>query len=557
MAGQKPYVGFVPCLTPLRWQPSNLRLGNLDRSLELLLGLQRVSVDAVHTVLGCFMWLASLWRGAMSIPHDTYTFVRSLEGQKATLWKGVRSELEMMRGILPLLYADLARRPVSVVLAQDAAAPEEKLYGADHRHFGAFALAAMVPQFAEIKAVMANIQLVGRANAVPTPIGTERAPLGLAPDIPLLQRTTLPQSWFEAGGPLWRILLARRWRWSIEIVVGEMLALVAWLNILIWVSVAAVRRREVLAITDNSAVAALVARGRSPRYDLNMPLRRLAGVCALLDLVVRAPWADTAHQPADGGTRAVGDAALQTGPVSWKVRNTIIDINPISNHFVTVMREKGLECIKGNALRWNDSNVRRSTLRILESGKMIIALWNLSSKCEGGYLHTIVTGIRVAYRAGASIVIWGLAGHEAWSHTELWEALDEAGADTFISDLCMFTSVHKIRIRVAGTAHHLRSLCRRCVGSRKCTRTGRAHVSALLSCRAPPLNEPVCDHGRSDAWSLGEIVCTIAPYMAELAVSILERGDPLEAGANRHGRATAPGFAPRDAEDLHRRLEGI
>jgi len=534
-----------------------LRLGNLDRSLELLLALQRVSVDAVHTVLGCFMWLASLWRGAMSIPHDTYTFVRSLEGQTAPLWKGVRSELEMMRGILPLLCADLARRPVSVVLAQDAAAPEEKLYGVGHRHFGAFALAAMVPPFSEIQAVLANIQLVGRANAVPTAIGTERAPLGLAPDIPLLQRTTLPQTWFENGGPLWEILLARRWRWSIEIVVGEMLALVTWLKILIWVSAAAVRRKEVLAITDNSAVAALVARGRSPRYDLNMPLRRLAGVCALLDLVVRAPWADTAHQPADGGTRSVGHAALQTGPVSWKVRNTIIDINPFSNHFVTVMRDKGLECIKGNALRWNDSSVRRSQLRILESGKIIIALWNLSSKCAGDYLHTIVTGIRVAYRAGASVVVWGLAGHDAWSHNELWEALDEAGADSFVSDLCMFTSVHKIRIRIAGTVHHLRSLCRRCVGSRKCSRTGRAHVSTVLSLPAPPLKEPLRDHGHSDAWSLGESVRNIAPHIAELAIGILKRGDPLDAGANRHGRALAPGAIPRDAEDLHRRLEGI
>ena len=67
----------------------------------------------------------------------------------------------MTRGILPLLYVDLARKPVSVVLAQDAAAPEEKLYGADRRRVGAFALAAMVPPPAEIKAVLANIQLVG------------------------------------------------------------------------------------------------------------------------------------------------------------------------------------------------------------------------------------------------------------------------------------------------------------------------------------------------------------------------------------------------------------
>jgi len=175
-------------------------------------------------------------------------------------------------------------------------------------------------------AVLAELETVGRPSVVPIALGGVRMPLGRAPEMPLLQRTMLPERWFGTGGLEWHIVLSRKWRRAIEIVNGELLALAVWMKVLLLIVSGALFRAEVLALTDNSAVAALVARGRSSRFDLNVVMRRLMAIQAVRNFLLRAPWVDTAHQPADSGTREGTDGTLYQGPVVWKPRRVLLFI---------------------------------------------------------------------------------------------------------------------------------------------------------------------------------------------------------------------------------------
>ena len=100
--------------------------------------------------------------------------------------------------------------------------------------------------------------------------------------MPLLNRTRLPRSWFTDEGR-WVLLRSKRWHRPLKIGQGEFKALVAWAAVLTRCEELA-RRMEVLDLTDNTGVAGIKVRGRSPRYPLNVEARHIAAAELLLDM---------------------------------------------------------------------------------------------------------------------------------------------------------------------------------------------------------------------------------------------------------------------------------
>ena len=85
-----------------------------------------------------------------------------------------------MQAALLYVFADLSRRVAPVALAQDAACPsagEKPLPGAPH---GAFCLAIATPPAAELAAVLAEVDNVGRASLIPDPLGSSMRRFGNA-----------------------------------------------------------------------------------------------------------------------------------------------------------------------------------------------------------------------------------------------------------------------------------------------------------------------------------------------------------------------------------------
>ena len=70
------YIGFTPCRSPLRVEPAHEEIGGLDRLLEWLLPRDYVDVDVFHTCVSIYIWMALVWRPALSVLHASFNLVR-------------------------------------------------------------------------------------------------------------------------------------------------------------------------------------------------------------------------------------------------------------------------------------------------------------------------------------------------------------------------------------------------------------------------------------------------------------------------------------------------
>jgi len=77
----------------------------------------------------------------------------------------------------------------------------------------------------------------------------------------------------------------------------------AWARVL--ARVEELQDHECLLMGDNAGSAAMVARGRSSRFNLDIVMRRILCCAICANCRFRVPWVDTHHMPADGGTREV------------------------------------------------------------------------------------------------------------------------------------------------------------------------------------------------------------------------------------------------------------
>ena len=136
----------------------------------------------------------------------------------------IRSELYLMKAMLPFIFCRLSRPKAGVVLCQDAAGANKAEPG---RHgelkFGAFCLAmGSFPQ-QEIQRVIDDVRATGKARVLPAVGGGDvQHGVGLLQE-PLVARTRLPKHWFEQDGA-WNMVLARRWRRPMSIYDGELRA---------------------------------------------------------------------------------------------------------------------------------------------------------------------------------------------------------------------------------------------------------------------------------------------------------------------------------------------
>ena len=107
----------------------------------------------------------------------------------------------------------------------------------------------------------------------------------------------------------WQVLSAGRWKYRDHITLGEARAHVRIVQAL--ASKAEAHRHRILALEDNMATAASMAKGRSPAIALNFFCRRRAAVALAAEILVTAPWVETSVMPADGASR---DRTSPPGP---------------------------------------------------------------------------------------------------------------------------------------------------------------------------------------------------------------------------------------------------
>ena len=198
-----------------------------------------------------------------------------------------------------------------------------------------------------------------------------------------------------------------------------MRALHIWTTILL--SVPSAVQREIIAITDNTAVAGISARGRASVGNLNRLMRKVAAVVFYLGSKLFAPWLDTYHQPADGGTRAI-EGVLQTGPVQWAPRDygAMLGAGDRELEIAFISENMKIRNLTDVIINYHDRRTVRAHIRELESGNHAGVVINLGSTIwDDQQLGDLALGMRVAYSVGTYIIVWGPALHPGWGNEDL------------------------------------------------------------------------------------------------------------------------------------------
>ena len=539
------YIGLELRHTPARWIPAGERLAVISAVLCVLASRRWIPLDAMRTALGQFVSLALLWRPALSIPQASYRFVNQCVG-KAMVWPSVRLELQQMHNVLPLLVYDIGAPACELVLSQDAAGPTE-----DGCPTGAFCIGCSAPPLDQIEAVLARREVRGRKHIAPdaAPIELRHGPSGLegrwtsmsdgsqvakepstdpTSDVVLaiphdrewipLVRTVLPSSWF-ASAQQWELLLARRWRKSVHINVGELRASTTWIKI--FCAAVGPKRLRVLDITDSMVANGILARGRASAHLLNREARRRAGWEGLTGIRFGSAWVDTHHQPCDSGTRlnAAGILSIER-PLEYRAR-LVVEVFAGVGGVSAACRQSGLDVseawdiVYGVRFDLTRARNRRRLFRLLSSGHVFLVWWgtpcttfsvaraplrdaldpskprpdlserDLAQFWDGTVLAEVTAqGLIVAHLAGAYSVVENPFSSGLWRFPPIEQALQAINAVYVRTVYCAWGEAWVKPTGLAGTLPGLEQLATDCcLRGGQCQHSGRAHIK--LRGRAP------------------------------------------------------------------------
>ena len=267
--------------------------------------------------------------------------------------------------------------------------------------------------------------------------------------------------------------MARRWRRPSRITRGESRGAANWLHTLVktCLRVPELRRRIAVQLTDNVCTAAIWARGRARPDDLNSICRLKFGLEALGDIRARAPWVDTKHMPADGGTRADTAHVLQLYSPSWGPPNINLAVGIGGSAWCAeVSHTDPMAPVQFISLRSLTSPKERHRLLSLLSGGRVARVWwglpygRSRSAAERlvltKMLDAVAQGVCACYDYGIPYVMTGLKWEQAWIYLPLIESLTYARNVFIHQSVAILDQANSssISIRIVGPLEDVRRL---------------------------------------------------------------------------------------------------
>jgi hypothetical protein len=240
-----------------------------------LLAARWGSKDVVRRLVGRWAWPVLLARSAFSVLDCAYRWSAGGGRRRLPLPRGVRAELLVLVGLVPLLRADLRAPVAPLVVASDAS-----LSG------GGVAYAAGAHSLSAARA---------DGHYAEGGLGAERGESAAAP-------VCVPEATLvDVLAKPWRIAVATQWRTEAHISILEAEAVVLALR---WLSrTRRWRGQRVPLLIDSAAVLGAVRKGRSCAWALNVRCRRVAALTLALDVRLLPSWISTADNPADAPSR--------------------------------------------------------------------------------------------------------------------------------------------------------------------------------------------------------------------------------------------------------------
>jgi len=261
------YVGLEICGDTRLVFPKGTRVADIAAAARYLASCKMWHGHALQRFLGVLAWMFCLRRPLFVLLGALYQFSKRFRGW-APGWAAGRRKLLAVARLVPLAAVSLAREWGPLEVAQDAEGPNRTDHG------GAGVVARALP---------------GEPPATAGLVAGEKHEGVLA--------------WVRRG--VWQPVLHRRWRYREHISLGELQAILLWLQRVARSD--AWHGRRVLVWTDSAAVHGLLRKGRGRSVSLNTRLRRAAAALLACDLELDVRWIWSNLMPADELSRLRGD----------------------------------------------------------------------------------------------------------------------------------------------------------------------------------------------------------------------------------------------------------
>ena len=259
---------------------------HLQVALRWMASYPVVDTSLLHSVVGVWIWAALLNRPLLAALSYVFGFLEAFPRARVAWWPSARREVVLMARLVPAMTAYLDRRPFPWVFATDAEG--------DNRHdrggyglMAAFAGNSLAEELAQ--GAPRPGRTVANLNGSFTSMHKHVRELDAR-----VSASRVPPAIFDLS---WMPVLGRRFHRREHITMLEARASLVLLELL--ASMGCCRGRTVLSLEDNEAWSAAVAKGRSPRFIINMLLKRRTALCLTAEIDFELPWTDTIRQPAD------------------------------------------------------------------------------------------------------------------------------------------------------------------------------------------------------------------------------------------------------------------
>eukprot|EP00438_Fugacium_kawagutii_P007847 Skav210112 [mRNA] locus=scaffold2194:65749:67815:+ [translate_table: standard] len=279
-------VGYEVQAQPAEFRLPVKKMVLLRAALLHLAGLPRISIAALRSLLGMWIFGALLKRELLSIPHAVFRFIEEHEDEVTEWWPSARNEVRAMAHSVSLMSVHVGAPIQPWLFATDA-------MGANDIDAGGYGIAMTEITDSEVDALLRHGEMPGKSVARLSDYeGVKRPERPLLATVPF---TMLPDELFESQR--WIEVERGRWRFEDHITLGESRSVLKLLQrIAAWPSL---HGRVYFSLQDNMPTACSMAKGRSPSFPLNRVLRRKAAVCLAARLRTILPWVESAKQPAD------------------------------------------------------------------------------------------------------------------------------------------------------------------------------------------------------------------------------------------------------------------
>ena len=283
---QRRYIGLATQTTPARLKLPTLLMIRLHKSLSVILSWDFVLVEVLHSIQGILVWVFLQHRSCLSILFRVFKVTEQYSPKTKIPVDWVRQELQHALHLLPLVYADLHRLILPLMMAQDA----EGSSGPDAVGHGGWGLGVSFPD----RDLLSALVLRHLNTTVPKEFNLAQVsqdPCGAL----TASQADIPNE--LTSNTLWYDLIARAHSYFEHVHLYEGRVLLRSLEIVC--KIPETQRSRLMSLEDNQTVHFSFAHGRSPVFSLNQLCRRRLALELASDVHLMTAWCPTKRMPMD------------------------------------------------------------------------------------------------------------------------------------------------------------------------------------------------------------------------------------------------------------------